>query len=190
MNLLEFYRVEKEILGIGGWGRRTPAGTCRIIYGLVHTLKPKICFETGTFVGLSTIWILRALYENGIGHLYSTEIMPEYVKITADFIKRIGFNDDSFCIFQEDTTKVLRDGHFHSPVDFFYMDDEPKISYIERLNLMMPKLSPGAYVLAHDTFKDNPFEGAYPFLEYMKTRTDFKVFDIDEEYGLSIMRRI
>ena len=49
------------------------AGHYELLYFLTRFLKPKVTVETGVAKGFSTQAVLKALSENGTGHLYSSE---------------------------------------------------------------------------------------------------------------------
>ncbi len=44
---------------------------------LVTTVKPNLVVETGTFMGVSTLWIAEALRLNGFGRIISCEYDPQ-----------------------------------------------------------------------------------------------------------------
>src|SRR6202050_2774557 len=44
---------------------------------LVTTVKPSLVVETGTFLGVSTLWIAEALRINGFGRIVSCEYDPQ-----------------------------------------------------------------------------------------------------------------
>ena len=44
---------------------------------LVTTIKPNLVVETGTFLGVSTLWIAEALRVNGVGRVISCEYDPQ-----------------------------------------------------------------------------------------------------------------
>jgi len=44
---------------------------------VVTTLKPELVVETGTFIGISTIWIAQGLKQNGFGRVISCESDPK-----------------------------------------------------------------------------------------------------------------
>ncbi|MGC9668799.1 class I SAM-dependent methyltransferase [Planosporangium sp. 12N6] len=46
-----------------------------ITYLLLRERRPETVVEIGTFHGWSTTWILRALHDNGVGHLYSYDLV-------------------------------------------------------------------------------------------------------------------
>src|ERR1700758_823595 len=43
---------------------------------LVTTVKPNLVVETGTFLGVSTLWIADGLKRNGFGKIISCELDP------------------------------------------------------------------------------------------------------------------
>src|SRR3974390_540281 len=43
----------------------------------VTTIKPNLVVETGTFLGVSTLWIAEALRMNGFGRIVSCEFDPK-----------------------------------------------------------------------------------------------------------------
>ena len=47
---------------------------------LVTTIKPNLVVETGTFMGVSTLWIAEALRLNGFGRIVSCEYDPEFLR--------------------------------------------------------------------------------------------------------------
>ena len=44
---------------------------------LVTTIKPELVVETGTFMGVSTLWIAEALRINGFGRIVTCEYDPK-----------------------------------------------------------------------------------------------------------------
>ena len=43
---------------------------------LVTTIKPSVIVETGSFLGVSTVWMAEGLRENGFGRIVSCEFDP------------------------------------------------------------------------------------------------------------------
>src|SRR6266567_980757 len=43
---------------------------------VVTTIKPRLVVETGTFLGISTLWIAEALKQNGFGRVVTCEFDP------------------------------------------------------------------------------------------------------------------
>jgi predicted O-methyltransferase YrrM len=52
----------------------------RLLYYLIRLMKPEIIVETGVFDGMTTSFLLKALKENNMGHLYSIDL-PAYETI-------------------------------------------------------------------------------------------------------------
>src|SRR6478609_1544796 len=51
-----------------------------LTYLLLRELRPAAVVEIGTFHGWSTTWILRALRDNGGGHLHSYDLVDHAVR--------------------------------------------------------------------------------------------------------------
>jgi hypothetical protein len=58
------------------WWNDGDAGLVRAIWCLTHHLKPKNVIETGVAHGVTSRFVLEALKENGIGHLWSIDLPP------------------------------------------------------------------------------------------------------------------
>lgn len=184
----EFYKIEQEILAVGGWGRRTPEGCCRVLYGLVRMFRPDYCLETGTFVGLSALWIARALEENQKGKLYSTEINQQYMDISKKYLERCELI--KYTEFFLGDTETFLNIHTVPRWDFVYFDDEPKASYVKKFEKIEALLHKDSIFAVHDTCEGNSFEGSYPFLVWLKERGGHEILQLDPEYGLAITKKL
>ena len=51
----------------------------RILYALCRSLNPHTLVETGVFSGISSAYILYAMQENGLGHLYSIDLPDPFL---------------------------------------------------------------------------------------------------------------
>lgn len=51
-----------------------------LLYALIYCLKPLKVLETGSYQGLGTAYIARALQRNGFGHVFSLEIHPNLAR--------------------------------------------------------------------------------------------------------------
>lgn len=63
-----------------------PLDLLEIVYGIVRYHRPKVVVETGVGLGGSSLFILKALHDNGCGRLYSIDL-PEFDKYYPDIIK-------------------------------------------------------------------------------------------------------
>ena len=57
---------------------------------IVTTTKPELVVETGTFSGISTLWIAEGLKANGRGRIVTCEFDPEIYKNAKDRIENSG----------------------------------------------------------------------------------------------------
>ena len=56
---------------------------------LVTTTKPNLVVETGTFLGVSTLWIAEALRINGFGRIVSCEYDPQVFATAKEKIRHL-----------------------------------------------------------------------------------------------------
>src|ERR1700751_967583 len=60
---------------------------------LVTTMKPALVVETGTFMGVSTLWIAEALRLNGFGRIISCEYDAKMFAAAREKIEASEFRD-------------------------------------------------------------------------------------------------
>src|SRR6201993_1930598 len=60
---------------------------------LVTTIKPRLVVETGTFMGVSTLWIAEALRMNGFGRIFTCEFNPKVYETATEKFAASPFND-------------------------------------------------------------------------------------------------
>src|ERR1700758_3749787 len=60
---------------------------------VVTTIKPNLVVETGTFMGVSTLWIAEALRLNGFGRIVSCEYDPKVFENAKEKIAASEFHD-------------------------------------------------------------------------------------------------
>jgi predicted O-methyltransferase YrrM len=81
-DLAEVGKAQREFAEAGR-GTMTPQLDdleAEITYLLLRATRPAAVAEIGTFHGWSTSWILRALRDNGTGHLYSFDIVDNALR--------------------------------------------------------------------------------------------------------------
>jgi len=93
----------------------------KMIYLLARTLKPKRILEVGTLGGYSTIWLARALAEDG--RLVTLEVAREHAEVAAANVGRAGFGAmvDIRLGPALDLLPGLEAEGFH-PIDFAFID--------------------------------------------------------------------
>jgi predicted O-methyltransferase YrrM len=112
----------------------------RLLYILVRTLKPKVIFEIGTWIGTSAMMMAEAMRKNDNGgKIYTCDVNTFYSvdNSYADIITPINaFSDDALDQIPPD-----------SKIDFVFTDGELTFKTIAKLK---PKLSPEAVIATHD----------------------------------------
>src|SRR6185312_9712821 len=69
------------------------AEVLEFLYTLVTTIKPELVVETGSFLGVSTLWIAKALKQNGFGKIISCEYDPVVFASAKEKLETSGFSE-------------------------------------------------------------------------------------------------
>jgi predicted O-methyltransferase YrrM len=115
-----------------------------LLYALVRALKPKLAVETGTFSGLSSTYIARAMKGNGRGRLITCEMDP----LVCDSARK-RFHDEHLDSIIDCRLCSSFDLAVDEPIDFFYSDSDVNIREQEVRNFLA-KLNPFGLILMHD----------------------------------------
>ena len=117
--------------------------TGRVLNILIKSAKARSILELGTSYGYSTVWLAEAARETG-GRVVSLELADYKAKYAREALERAGLSD---CV----------DIHVGSAVEIlpglagsydFVLLDLWKELYVTCLDLVYPKLAPGAFVAA------------------------------------------
>lgn len=128
------------------------------LYLLLRYARAVNVVEFATSLGFSTLFLAAALKENGGGTVHTAEIVPEKVRQARENIARAGLSD-YVTFFEGDARDTL--AAVPEDVDFALIDGwEPAVS-LEVLQVIEPKLRPGALV-----YNENLDE---EFLSYVQT---------------------
>lgn len=120
------------------------AEVLEFLHTLVTTIKPEVVVETGSFLGVSTLWIAKALRANGFGKIISCEFDPVVFakakeKIAAtDLAEWIELRNESSLEMQVDGT-----------IDLFFSDSDLPIREAE-VKRFLPQIRPTGIILMHD----------------------------------------
>lgn len=111
---------------------------------LVTTVKPKLIYETGTFMGVSTLWMAEAVKKNGFGRIVTCEYDA---KVFAQAKQRIDASGLGRWIEyrNESSLETKIDGQ----VDLFFSDSDPPIREAE-VRRFLPHMNPNGLILMHD----------------------------------------
>jgi predicted O-methyltransferase YrrM len=136
---LQFYGQLKDL-----WLPVSPE-TGALLYLLARSTRARHVVEFGTSFGISTVYLAAALRENGGGRLISSEFEPSKVARARAHLAEAGL-DDLVEIREGDALETLATD-LPNDVDFVLLDGA-KALYSDVLDLVLPRLSPGALIVA------------------------------------------
>lgn len=120
------------------------AGT--LMYQLVRATRATKVVELGMSLGVSTVYLAAAVRDNGEGRVYTTEIDEEKIAQGRSALADAGVADHVE-VLEGDALKTL--SSVPEGVQFVLLDGWNE-NYLQVLNILEPKLAPGALVLADD----------------------------------------
>lgn len=111
---------------------------------LVTTIKPNLVVETGSFMGVSTLWIAEALRLNGCGRIISCEYDAKVFETARQKIAASEFRD-VIELRNESSLEMKVDG----TIDLLFSDSDMPIREQE-VRRYLPQMSPFGVILMHD----------------------------------------
>jgi predicted O-methyltransferase YrrM len=189
MDLVNFYNVINEIETNGGLGMRTPGGTARMIYGLAKAMEAKVYIDVGTFVGLSALWVARAMEELGAGKVYTVELDPNWLDMAKNFANKSNLSHRIEFI-AGDSREVLPNLPI-SVADLILLDSGNKDNYPIDFQSVEKYITKDTIILGHDVIEPEkvPFYPAWKFKSYIENRKEYESFLMPKEYGTLFIRR-
>ena len=120
------------------------AEVLEFIRTVVTTIKPELVVETGTFSGISTLWIAEGLKANGRGRVISCEFDAQ---VYENAKARIAASDlaDWIELRNESSLEMTIDG----TIDLFFSDSDLPIREQE-IRRFLPQINPYGLILMHD----------------------------------------
>lgn len=111
---------------------------------LVTTVKPELIVETGSFLGVSTLWMAEGLKANGFGRIVSCEFDPV---IFAQAEKKIAASGlaEWIDLRNESSLEMSVPGS----IDLLFSDSDLPLRETE-VRRFLPQLNPQGLVLLHD----------------------------------------
>jgi predicted O-methyltransferase YrrM len=103
---------------------------------LVTTMKPELVVETGSFLGVSTLWIAEGLRSNGFGKIISCEYDP---KVFAAAQEKITAHP--LAPFIELRNESSLEMHVDGTIDLFFSDSDLPIRELE-IRRFLPQIRP------------------------------------------------
>lgn len=111
---------------------------------LVTTLKPELIVETGSFLGVSTLWMAEGLRSNGFGRIVSCEFDPIVFARAEERIAASGLA--SFIELRNESSLEIT---VPGTIDLLFSDSDMPIREHE-VRRFLPQLRPTGLVLLHD----------------------------------------
>jgi predicted O-methyltransferase YrrM len=132
----------------------------QLLYALIRASRPETVVEFGTSFGISTIYLAAAVADNGIGHVYSTEMSAAKVVAAQQNLEEAGLAKP-VTILAGDARESLAD--LPGPIGFVLLDGWKELC-LPVLRMLEPRLTPGALVIADDS----SFESMADYLAYVR----------------------
>jgi predicted O-methyltransferase YrrM len=117
-----------------------------LLYALVRAIRPTTVVEFGTSYGISTLYLAAAVADNGVGHVFSTELSATKIAAARSNVDEAGLGD-RVTILPGDARETLSD--IPGPIGLVLLDGWKDL-YLPVLRLLEPRLAPGALVVADD----------------------------------------
>ena len=111
---------------------------------LVRTIKPQLVVETGTFMGISTLWIAEGLKANGFGKIVTCEYDS---KVFAKAKERFGGSGLAQWI--EARNESSLETKINGSIDLLFSDSDPPLREQE-VRRFLPQMNPNGVILMHD----------------------------------------
>jgi predicted O-methyltransferase YrrM len=111
---------------------------------IVTTIKPELVVETGTFSGISTLWIAEGLKANGRGRIVTCEFDPKVYESAKARIAASGLVE-WIELRNESSLEMKVDG----TIDLFFSDSDMPIREQE-IRRFLPQINPYGLILMHD----------------------------------------
>ncbi|MHB1675484.1 MAG: O-methyltransferase [Acidobacteriaceae bacterium] len=111
---------------------------------LITTIKPNLVVETGSFLGVSTLWIAEGLKRNGFGRIVSCEFDPVVYAKARENIADSGLAD-WIDLRNESSLEMQVDGG----IDLLFSDSDPPIREQE-VKRFLPQMKTHGLILMHD----------------------------------------
>ena len=133
-----------------------------LLYLTARAQGAKNIVEFGTSFGISTIYLAAAAKDNGDGRVIGSELEPNKCKAAAQNLIDAGVSEYAE-IRAGDALETLAE--LPEPVDLVLLDGWKDL-YLPVLELIKPRLRPGAIILADNIFTFR--KALRPYVEYMQ----------------------
>lgn len=111
---------------------------------LITTVKPELVVETGSFLGVSTLWIAEGMKANGFGKIISCEFDPVVFAKAKEKVAVSGLAE-WIELRNESSLEMKVEGM----IDLFFSDSDMPIREQE-VKRFLPQIRPTGLILMHD----------------------------------------
>ena len=111
---------------------------------LVTTVKPNTVVETGTFMGVSTLWIAEGLKANGFGKVITCEYDPVVFAKAKERMDASGLLP--WIEYRNESSLETR---VEGTVDMLFSDSDPALREQE-VRRFLPQINPNGIIIMHD----------------------------------------
>lgn len=144
----------------------TSLGEKMLLYWLLRELKPSNVIETGTHRGLTTLYMLAALEDNGKGHLHTADPNTQWSQ-TSNFRKFPALEKRVTYYPEKGSAMIAKLADIDLAfIDGFHEDYE----VLREWEQLAPRLSENAVVVFHDCWYGNT-DGVNEAIEKLGLRT-------------------
>ncbi len=116
------------------------------LYSLVKMIKPDFIVETGTHLGVSSLYMGLGCAENQKGKIWTYEVIPELQLQAKALWNDLNIHQYINCLLQSSLEATLPD---NLGIDLLFLDSEPQFRFDEFLKFW-DKVVPGGFILIHD----------------------------------------
>ncbi len=146
--LTEYHRATPECPHPERWhmidSMTAEAEVLEFLRTLITTLKPELVVETGSFLGVSTLWIAQGLKANGFGKIISCEFDPVVFAKAKEKIAASGLAE-----WIELRNESSLEMEVAGQIDLFFSDSDMPIRAAE-VKRFLPQINPYGLILIHD----------------------------------------
>lgn len=154
----------------------------RLLYGLIRAARPTTVIEFGTSFAISTIYLAAAVADNGVGHVYTTELNLAKVDVARANLVEAGLAAQ-VTVLPGDALETL--ASIPGPIGVVVLDGWKDL-YVPVLKSLEGRLAPGALVVADDS----TFPSVADYLLYVRDPANGYVsVDFPVEDGMEISCR-
>lgn len=122
--------------------------TAELLYSLVRLFKPRIIVETGTHLGVSSLYMALGAQRNNLGHVVTYEVIPSLLEQAKLLWNDLGVQDSIDARLESSVTGSMP-VRFKNKIDLLLLDSEPQFRFDEFLRFW-DDVADGGLILVHD----------------------------------------